>query len=206
MGVMADLGDLLDAELIQKAGSLWEEATTSPFLEAVATGDVSPVVFGRWLSQDYLFATELTAFQAVVVSKVPRACHKPLIQGLVALDAELAWFESHARRLQLELSVSAHPGCRRYTDFLLHSAHTERYPLLLAILFGVEASYLAAWSALAGEGPYTEFIERWSSEAFKDYVLSLRRLAENNSDPAQQEAFNRVLEFEHDFWTMAWEG
>ncbi len=203
---MADLGALLDTELIQNSGPLWAEATTSPFLDAVATGDVAPLVFGRWLSQDYLFATELTVFQAVVVSKVPRACHKPLIQGLGALDAELAWFESHARRLQLELGVSTHPACRRYTDFLLHSAHTERYPLLLAILFAVEASYLAAWSALAPEGPYTEFIERWSSEAFKDYVLSLRRLAEDNRDPAQQDAFNRVLEFERDFWTMAWEG
>ena len=206
MGVMADLGDLLDAELIRQAGPLWDEATTSPFLEALAGGDVAAEEFGRWLSQDYLFATELTAFQAVVVSKVPRACHKPLIQGLVALDSELEWFESHARRLQLALSVSAHPDCRRYTDFLLHSAHTERYPLLLAILFGVEASYLAAWSALASVGPYREFIERWSSEAFKAYVLSLRRLAEDNRDPAQQGAFNKVLEFERDFWTMAWEG
>ena len=203
---MADLGHLLDTELIRNSGLLWSEATTSPFLEAVARGDVAAEVFGRWLSQDYLFATELTAFQAVVLSKVPRACHRPLIQGLVALDSELEWFESHSRRLQLALGVSAHPACRRYTDFLLHSAHTERYPLLLAILFAVEASYLAAWSALVPQGPYAEFIERWSSEAFGDYVLSLRRLAEDNSDPAQQEAFNRVLEFERDFWTMAWEG
>ncbi len=203
---MADLGRLLDTELIRNAGPLWDEATTSPFLEAVARGDVSPPAFGRWLSQDYLFASELTAFQAVAVSKVPRACHKPLIGGLAALDSELAWFESHAERLQLELRGPAHPTCRRYTDFLLHSAHTDRYPLLLGILFAVEASYLAAWSALAAEGPYRQFIERWSSEAFKDYVLSLRRLAEDNPDPAQQGAFNRVLEFERDFWKMSWEG
>ena len=206
MGVMADLGRLLDTELVRNAGPLWDEATTSPFLEAVARGDVSPAVFGRWLSQDYLFATELTAFQAVAVSKVPRACHKPLIGGLAALDSELAWFESHAETLKLELSVPPHPACRRYTDFLLHAAHTDRYPLLLATLFAVEASYLAAWSALAAEGPYREFIERWSSEAFNDYVLSLRRLAEDNPDPGQQGAFTRVLEFERDFWKMSWEG
>ena len=67
------------------------------------------------------------------------------------------WFEAHATRLQVELDIPAHAICRRYTDFLLRSVYTEPWPVLLAILFAVEASYLAAWGALPPSGPYAEF-------------------------------------------------
>ena len=40
------------------------------------------------------------------------------------------------------------------------------YPVLIAMLLGVEASYLAAWSAFAPAGPYAEFLARWSSADF----------------------------------------
>jgi hypothetical protein len=46
-------------------------------------------------------------------------------------------------------NAPAHDGCRRYCDFLIQAAYREPYPVLLAILFGVEASYLAAWSRLS---------------------------------------------------------
>ena len=45
-----------------------------------------------------------------------------------------------------------------------------------APLFGVEAAYLEAWSALEAKGPYAEFIERWSSAPFAEYVESLRAI------------------------------
>jgi len=203
---MGDSPRVFDAALIRDAGSLWRQATQSPFLESVARGDLAPEAFARWLAQDYLFAGGLLEFQAIVVSKVPRPCHSPLIAGLTALDLELGWFESHAARLKLDLSIEPHPACRRYCDFLLHAAHTSPFAVLLAIVFGVEVSYLAAWSALKAAGPYAEFIERWSNPAFADYVASLEALAERYKDARQQAAFNRVLELERDFWRMSWEG
>ena len=193
-----------DAALIQNAGRLWKQATTSSFLDALASGDLPAEAFQRWLAQDYLFAKELMVFQAMVVAKVPRDCHKPLLAGLEALDSELDWFEAHAQRLQLNLNVPPHPACRRYTDFLLRCAYEQPYPVLLAMLFGVEVSYLAAWSAHEPAGPYAEFIERWSSPAFADYVVALRGLAERYPHEAAQEYFNHVLQQERDFWQMSW--
>jgi thiaminase/transcriptional activator TenA len=192
--------------LIATAGPLWHDATHSPFLEAAASGALPAEAFRRWLAQDYLFAKGLTAYQAITLAKVPRECHGPLIAGLGALDSEMNWFESHAARLNLDLHLPAHPTCRRYLDFLMRAAYTLPYPVLLAILYGVEVSYLEAWSALPPQGPYREFIERWSSPAFRQYVASLEALVDQHPHAAAQEHFHRVLEHERDFWKMSWEG
>lgn len=203
---MSELGTILQADLIRRAGPLWEQATSAPFLDAVASGEISQEAFGRWLTQDYLFARGLLAFQAVTLAKAPRDAHKLLIGGLAALGAELDWFENHAQRLGLDLAVEPHPICRRYTDYLIRSAYEEPASILFAVLFGIEVTYLAAWSALKPEGPYAEFIRRWSSAEFAKYVQSLREITERHAGPLQQEHFNYVLELEQDFWKMSWEG
>ena len=193
-------------DLIRRAGALWEDATHAPFLEAVRQGTLPQESFQRWLIQDYKFAMGLLAYQAICVAKSPRSDHKPLLEGLAALDAELDWFAGHAGRLDLKFDTPTHKICRRYIDYLMKMAHMEPYALLVAILFGVEASYLAAWSDLKAEGPYSEFIERWSSPQFFAYVESLGQLTDRNPHPRRQEVFNEVLLQERDFWTMTWEG
>lgn len=195
-----------DHLLVRNAGPLWDGATRSPFLDALAAGTLSEDALRRWLAQDYLFAKDLVAFQAILLAKAPRDCHQPLIEGLAALDRELGWFESHATRLRVDLDIAPHATCRRYTDFLIRCAHTRPCQVLLAMLFGVEASYLAAWSALAPFGPYAVFIERWSSLEFAAYVAALGGLADQHPHEAAQEHFNEVLAHERDFWNMSWEG
>jgi thiaminase len=152
--------------LVRNAGPLWDEATRSPFLDAAATGRLEMDAFGRWLAQDCLFAKDLMAFQAILLAKAPRDCHKPQIGGLAALDKEIDWFESSAARLQVDLDNPPHQTCRRYTDFLMRCAYMQPYEVLLAILFGVEASYHAAWSALVPSGRYAESIALVESEVF----------------------------------------
>jgi thiaminase len=194
------------SSLVRNAGPLWDEATQSPFLDALAAGALAADAFRRWLAQDYLFAKDLMAFQAIVLAKAPRDCHKPLIEGLAALDREMGWFETHAGRLQVDLGIPPQPTCRRYTDFLIRCAYTQTCPVLLAILFGVEASYLAAWSSLEPAGPHAEFIERWSSANFAAYVEALGALAERHPHEAAQEHFDELLVHEREFWKMSWEG
>ena len=147
------------SSLVRNAGPLWDAATRSPFLDALATGALASDAFRRLLAQDYLSAKDLMAFQAIVLAKAPRDWHKPLIQGLAALYREMGWFEAHAACQEVDLDIPPHPTCRKYTDFLIRCAYTEPCPVPLTMLFGVEASYLAAWSALAPAGPYAEFIE-----------------------------------------------
>lgn len=197
---------LADATLVRSAGELWRQATTARFLEAVGEGTLPVEAFNRWLVQDYHFADALTSFQAIALAKTPRALRQPLLDGLVALEAEMKMFEAQAQQRGLNLRDPVHHVCRHYADFLIRTVYSEPYAVLLATLFGVEASYLAAWSRLEPAGPYAEFIERWSGEGFQEYVESLRVLAESNPHADSQRYFNEVLIHERDFWRMTWEG
>src|SRR5262245_5892288 len=163
--------------LVLRAGTRWKDATTAAFLDAINDGTLPPEAFNRWLVQDYHFADTLTSFQAIAAAKTPRQRRESLIVGLGALDAEVDWFEAQVSARGLEFNAPVHDGCRRYCDFLIQAAYREPYPVLLAMLFGVEASYLTAWSRLSPRGPYAEFIDRWSNARFGDYVESLRHFS-----------------------------
>jgi thiaminase/transcriptional activator TenA len=188
---------------VKEAGALWKQATTAAFLDALAAGNLPGRAFNRWLEQDYHFARGLLSFQAIVLARALRTAQATLIGGLASLDSELSWFEAHAQRRGVSLEAPLHPACRRYTDFLIRAAYTEHPRALVAMLFGVEVSYLAAWSALEPKGAYAEFIERWSNPRFEEYVRALRRLAEEHHDAAGQQLFNEVLVHEREFWRMS---
>ncbi len=190
--------------LVAGAGTLWSEATHAQFLSAIHDGSLPREVFTQWLVQDYLFAKGATSFLAIAVAKTPRPAQKVLLSGLTALDLELDWFEENAQKRALNLTAAPHPTCRRYADFLIASAYTQPFEVLLAILYGVEVSYLCAWSALKATGPYAEFIARWSNTEFVGYVRQLLKLCEQHTHPGQQSQFNEVLCHERDFWQMTW--
>lgn len=190
--------------LIKESGTLWEEATRSPFLDAIESGHLPDEAFNRWLVQDYKFGLGLVSFLSLCLAKAPRKDWKPLIRGLEAMDGELDWFEKHAKERGLDFNVPDHEICRSYVKFLAKAGSSEPYSVLAAILYGVEAAYFAAWSTLGQEGPYREFIVHWSNPLFADYVAQLGRIADANKDGRQQEFFNEVLKHEKDFWCMSW--
>ena len=129
------------SSLVVGAGELWPQAIHADFLSAIGDGDLPREAFERWLVQDYLFAQGLTTFEAITVAKTPRPAQKVLIAGLAAMDAETDWFEEMARNRNLDLSEVPHPTCRRYVDFLVASAYSRPFKVLLAVLYSVEVSY-----------------------------------------------------------------
>ncbi len=195
-----------ESPLVVGSGDLWQQATRAKFLSAIGDGTLPEEAFRRWLAQDYLFAKGLTSFQAIVTAKAPREPQRLLIAGLSALDEEMDWFESSAADRGVDLGVGAHPICRRYVDFLIASAYSQPFEVSLAILYGVEVSYVVAWSRLQMTGPYAEVVKRWSSDQFVKYVQGLRALSIQFQHPDQQNHFNDVLRHERDFWHMTWEG
>jgi thiaminase/transcriptional activator TenA len=192
--------------LVKGAGELWRRGTTAAFLEAVGDGTLPREAFDRWLVQDALFVQDFTRFAAVVAAKASRDAQKVLIGGLIALDDELDWFERHTHDRGLDLSEEPHPVCRRYADHILAACYEAETPVLLAMFFGIEAAYCAGWGRLTAEGPYEEFIERWTNPQFVAYVGQLGELADSCADPGQQAAFNDIMRHEEAFWRMTWEG
>ena len=51
-----------------------------------------------------------------------------------------------------------------------------------------------------------EFIERWTSPDFQEYVAELLRITDALPHPGQQAAFDEVMRHEKEFWRMTWEG
>ena len=188
------------------SGELWDLGTHAEFLDAVGDGSLPEDVFNRWLVQDYLFVRGFAAFASLTVSRTPRPAQSVLIAGLSALDDELDWFEARARTKSLDLGGELHPTCQRYVDFLIAAGYSQPFQVLLAIFYGVEVAYTVAWGRLEAQGPYAEFISRWTHEDFQTYVRALLRIADEHAHPGQQEMFDQVMSHERDFWQMTWEG
>ena len=197
------------AWLIDRHPATWREATRHPFLEGVAHGALPVEAFERWLAQDYLFVQDLLAAQARLLARAPRPAQAVLAAGLVALEAELGWFEGQAQERGLALDVARHPAALAYRDFLMGLEQRE-YPAALTALWALERAYLDAWSSAApGQAAYQEFVEHWTAPAFEEYVAGLERaadesLAAGNADEQAEAAFNEVTRLERAFWEMAW--
>ena len=61
---MTGIGFLKDAVPVRDAWALCDEATHSPFLDALAGGTLPTQPSRRWLAQDYFFARALVSYQA----------------------------------------------------------------------------------------------------------------------------------------------
>ena len=129
-----------------------------------------------------------------------------LAGGLVALVAELGWFERQARERGLDLAAPHHPTTASYRD-LLDELGEAPYGVALLGLWAMERAYLDAWSSAApGHPPYREAVERWSAPGFAAYVRALEEAADAARDPAEDQqaeaAFLRVAALEQDFWAV----
>ena len=198
-------------DLLEQYAAAWTTATHHPFLDAVRQGTLSTQAFATWLVQDYLFACDELAFQARLLARAPRSDQALLTKGLVAMEAELSWFETQAQQWHLSLDASPHPITASYAVFLRSLDH-QPYAATITALWAVELAYLEAWrSAAPGQPPYQPFVERWTSPAFADFVAHLQQaataaLASSQVDHEAEKAFLEVGRLEREFWQMAWSG
>ena len=200
-------------DLLERNPAVWQEATRHPFLEAVREGSFPAGAFEAWLAQDYLFVGDALVFQARLLARAPRPAQAVLAGGLVAIEAELGWFEEQAERLGLALDTPRHPTTAAYRDFLA-GLEREPYPIAITALWTIERAYLEAWRGAApGHPEYRQFVEHWTTPEFADYVTGLEKAADDAlRDSGEQEReraeaiFLEVARLESDFWEMAWSG
>ncbi len=197
------------ATLIDRRPEAWHAATRHPFLDAVRDGALPATAFATWLLQDYLFVGDLLSFQALLLARTPRADQGVLAGGLVAVEAELGWFEAQAGRWGLALAGPRHPTAAAYRAFL-HNLEQDTYAAALVALWALERAYLEAWRGAAPGGPaYREFVAHWTTPVFAAYVAGIeaaadRALAAGDAEGAVERAFHEVARLEHDFWAMSW--
>lgn len=200
-------------DLIKHHEPSWRKAIRHPFLDGVREGTLPEGVFERWLVQDYLFVLDGLAFQSRLIPRAPRHDQALIIGGLLALEAELGWFEEKARERGLALDASRHPTNVAYGEFLA-SLEDEPYPAAIVALWALELAYLEAWRGAApGHPEYREFVEHWTTPEFADYVSGLEQATDAALGEASGEekehadaAFLEVARLERDFWEMAFSG
>jgi len=119
------------SELLQRYVTEWRAATAHPFLDGVRDGGLPVAAFSAWLHQDHLFVSDLLAFQARLLAAAPRSAEAVLAAGLVALEAELSWFEEQMGLRGLILVAARHPTTETYRQELerLLAEPFERTPL-----------------------------------------------------------------------------
>ncbi len=198
--------------LIHQNPGTWQEATRHPFLDAVREGTIPAPAFDAWLAQDYLFAGDLLTFQSRLLARTPRrdGAQAMLAGGLVAVEAELGWFEEKARERSLTLDVPRHPTAAAYGD-LLAELEGVSYPAAMTALWAIERAYLEAWrSAASGDPDYREFVEHWTTPEFEEYVAGLGTAADSALARAggaeieeSERVFGEVARLERDFWEMS---
>jgi thiaminase len=199
--------------LLTRHAAAWEAATVHPFLAGVRDGSVPADAFDRWLAQDYLFAQALLRAQTRIAAGAPLADVGLLAGGVVAIVGELGWFEEMAARRGLALDAAVHPTTRAYCDFLLALPYSA-YPAQITAIWALECTYLESWEAARpGAQPYRDFVERWTTDAFRSYVGDLQAAVDRQLETAvgeqareAEEAFVWVTHYERGFWDMAMSG
>ena len=106
--------------------------------------------------------------------------------------------------------VAAAPLTARFTGFLEGTA-AAGFATGIAAYWATELAYLDAWGSVRARvgstGPYTGWIENWTSPAFAAFVDGLGSLVDRHADAgtAPGRALT-VLAFERAFWRSCWEG
>lgn len=190
------------AELLARHPEQWRTATNHPFLNGIREGSLGERAFNTWLVQDYLFVSDLFRFQSRLLSVAPRGGQALVAAGLVALEAELGWFEEAGRRLRLGLSAERHPATAAYREALMGRA--DDWPKGVTALWTGERAYLEAWTgASPGGAAYREFVSHWTDPGFREYVDGLGGLVDEAG--ADEHTFVAICGLESEFWAMAWD-
>lgn len=199
--------------LLTRHAPAWEAATVHPFLAGVRDGSLAVDAFDRWLAQDHRFAQALVRAQSRIAAGAPFTDVGLLAGGVVATVGELGWFEEMAARRGLALDAPMHATTRAYCDFLLALPYSA-YPAQITAIWALERSYLESWEgARPGAQPYREFVERWTTDAFRSYVGDLEAAVDRQLDAPvgeqareAEDAFVWVTHHERGFWDMAMSG
>jgi thiaminase len=149
--------------------------------------------------------------QARLLAATPRYAQGLLAQNVVALEAELTWFEGRAKELGLSLNAEPQPVTAAYGAFM---ETFEQLPFAAAMTatWAIERAYLESWqSALPAQPEYREYVERWTNPGFASFVgelekVTARALEAGDADKEVEAAFLQVAELERQFWDMAWSG
>ncbi|MCC6485993.1 MAG: TenA family protein [Candidatus Hydrogenedentes bacterium] len=182
-----------------------------PFVQGLASGELPPQRFARYMEQDAFFLDSFARAYALALAKSPdRAgffAFKELLDGV--LD-ELDLHEEIAERHNLNLEPEPNPATLAYTDFVMGVAALAPVGEIVAAM--TPCMRLYAWlgqelaDRLAPDSPYRDWVITYSSPEFEGLATRLEDLLETYAVRTDRVRYNyrRAMELEYRFFDAAW--
>ena len=208
-------------QLLEDGEPLWDAQMEHPFVIELGEGTLDPDAFRHWVEQDYRYLLDYARVFAVGGCKARDEATMTELFGIahtvladeMDLHREFA-AEYGITRAELA-SVEKAPTCVAYTNYLLRVAYEGSLAELAAAIYPCGQGYLDVAEHMDGladdEHRYTPFVEKYTSEAFRESVAWMREFVDRCAErypgehDAMREAFLTSTRLEHAFWGMAYE-
>ena len=207
-------------ELLDEHEALWERQLDHPFVVELAAGSLAADAFRFWVEQDYRYLLDyartfalagVRARDEATMTRLLGVAHTTLATEL-DLHREFA-AEYGLSHTDLETTEKA-PTCVAYTNYLLRTAHEGSLAEVSAAVYPCGQGYLDIADHMADlateDHRYTPFIEKYTSDAFRETVAWMRAFVDESADrypgerDAMRAAFTRSARLEAAFWEMAY--
>ncbi|MFB6078294.1 MAG: thiaminase II [Halarchaeum sp.] len=206
--------------LLDAGSDIWAAQLAHPFVTELADGTLDEAAFRHWVEQDYRYLHDYARTFALAGAKAsdPTRTERLYDVAHTVLDDELDLHRAFAADYGLspaDLDATRKaPTCVAYTNFLVRTAHEAPLPVVAAAVYPCGRGYLDVAEYMAersdGDHRYTPFVEKYTSDAFRDSVAWLGTLVDAAADEnpgardAMREAFLLSARLEHRFWEMAY--
>ncbi|TKX74910.1 thiaminase II [Halorubrum sp. GN11_10-6_MGM] len=206
--------------LLDDGAEIWAAQKEHPFVTELADGSLDEAAFRHWVKQDYRYLLDYARVFALAGTKADdeETTRRLTATAHATLDDELDLHRSFAADYGLSVddleAVEKAPTCGAYTDFLVRTAHEGSIAEIAAAVYPCGQGYLDAadhMATLATEDHrYTPFIEKYTSDPFRETVAWLRDLVDRYAEAfpgerdAMRAAFLRSARLEHAFWEMCY--
>ncbi|WP_097009178.1 thiaminase II [Natronoarchaeum philippinense] len=208
-------------ELLADGEQIWQAQYDHPFVRELAEGTLDPAAFETWVRQDYRYLLDYARTHAIAGTKAREESTMAHLLGVAEriLNEEMDLHREFAAEYglapeDLEATAKA-PTCVAYTNFLVRTAHEGSLAEIAAAIYPCAQGYLDVAERMAeiqgdADHRYTPFIEKYTSDAFRDAVTQTRELVDRCGEQfpgerdAMREAFLTSARLEHDFWEMAY--
>ena len=206
--------------LLGEGKAIWDAQKNHPFVVELAEGTLDEGAFLTWVRQDYQYLLDYARVFSVAGAK---AHDEETMTHLLGVAHEILAFEMDLHRSfaadygisQEELeTVEKAPTCVAYTNYLLRTAYEGSLAEISAVIYPCGQGYLDVAEHMAeiadGEHRYTPFIEKYTSEEFREAVAWMREFVDRCGEAspgeheAMREAFLRSARLEYQFWEMAY--
>jgi thiaminase (transcriptional activator TenA) len=203
--------------LTSLAGSLWHQnqfladaALKHPFVQGIASGQLSRAAFAYYVGQDAAFLDAYCRAYALALAKAPDREGLMVFRELLDAAAdELDLHRGYAARWDIDLHQAASPETASYTNLVLAVAALEPVGHIAAVMAPCMRLYAYLGQQLEpeteAESPFREWVTAYSSAQFEALASRLEELLDRyGGDPDRLAAlYRRAMELELAFFDSA---